>query len=251
MPIDNQWYDELEDRWWDRAGPMRALHDMNPARFDYFREALGHLAGLRVLEVGCGGGILTESFARAGARACGVDLSERSVAAARRHSQSLDLKIDYLCARGEQLPFAASSFDAVVSADFLEHVSDLNRVVGECSRVIRPGGFFLYDTINRTLRSRLIVVWLLERALGLIPRHTHDPRLFIKPAHLHRVMARHSLTNCETRGLVPKAGPLRGLVSLVKHGSGGAFKVAGDTSISYVGYGVKDRSNDAHTNANI
>jgi 2-polyprenyl-6-hydroxyphenyl methylase / 3-demethylubiquinone-9 3-methyltransferase len=239
MTIDNDWYDGLGDSWWDSDGPIGPLHEMNPARFGYFRGALGDLRGLKVLDVGCGGGLLAECFAKGGALVSGVDLSQPSLVAARRHIEIEGVKVDYVNASGDSLPFLDSSFDAVVSADFLEHVSDLDAVISECSRVLKSSGVFLYDTINRTWRSQVVVVWLFERVMRLIPKHTHDPRMFIKPESLHEVMARYGIRNRETRGLGPKRGPLRALVGLAMDRRAGSYMVTDDTAISYVGYGVK------------
>jgi 2-polyprenyl-6-hydroxyphenyl methylase/3-demethylubiquinone-9 3-methyltransferase len=239
MKIDNQWYDGLGDSWWDSRGPIGLLHEINPARFGYFKEAIGTLRGLRLLDVGCGGGLLAECFAREGALVSGVDLSPSSLVAAKRHGQSRDVSVDYVNATGDLLPFRDSSFDAVVSADFLEHVPDLGTVIAECARVLKPAGLFLYDTINRTLRSRVVAVWLFERVLHLIPKHTHDPRMFIKPEELHAMMARNGITNRETRGLSPGRGPLAALAGLAKNRRVGSYRITEDTAISYVGYGVK------------
>jgi 2-polyprenyl-6-hydroxyphenyl methylase/3-demethylubiquinone-9 3-methyltransferase len=239
MNIDNRWYDELGDAWWDNDGPIGPLHEMNPARFGYFKGVIGDLRGLKVLDVGCGGGLLAECFAREGAQVSGIDLSQSSLVAAKRHAETGEIKVDYVGASGDRLPFLDSSFDAVMSSDFLEHVTDLETVVAECSRVLKSSGIFLYDTINRTLRSRVVVVWLFERVMHLIPKHTHDPRMFIKPEELHRAMARHGIRNCETRGLGPERGPFAALKGLAKNRRAGSYVVTDDTAISYVGYGVK------------
>ena len=239
MTIDNHWYDELGDAWWDDDGPVGPLHEMNPARFGYFKGVLGDLRGLKVLDVGCGGGLLAECFAREGARVSGIDLSQSSLVAAKRHGGAVETRVDYACASGDRLPFLDSSFDVVMSADFLEHVTDLDAVVAECSRVLKLSGIFLYDTINRTLRSRVVVVWLFEQVMHLIPRHTHDPDMFIKPEELHQAMARHRIINRETRGLAPERGPLAALAGLAKDRRAGPYVVNNDTAISYVGYGVK------------
>jgi 2-polyprenyl-6-hydroxyphenyl methylase / 3-demethylubiquinone-9 3-methyltransferase len=239
MKIDNRWYEGLGDSWWDSEGPIGLLHEINPARFGYFKEALGTLRGLRLLDVGCGGGLLAECFAREGANVSGIDLSLSSLAAARRHGESHEVSIDYVNASGDLLPFRADSFDAVVSADFLEHVPSLEAVVAECARVLKPSGLFLYDTINRTLRSRVVAIWLFERVLRLVPKHTHDPRMFIKPEELHRAMAMNGITNCETRGLGPERGPIGALAGLAMNRRAGSYRITGDTAISYVGYGVK------------
>ncbi|HKG22928.1 MAG TPA: bifunctional 2-polyprenyl-6-hydroxyphenol methylase/3-demethylubiquinol 3-O-methyltransferase UbiG [Blastocatellia bacterium] len=239
MTIDNSWYDDLGDRWWDAKGPVAPLHDLNPARFDYFKGVAGDLEGARVLDVGCGGGLLADNFARAGALVTGVDLSHASLTSAKRHGRDCSLEMDFVNARGESIPLADSSFDLVVTSDFLEHVQDLEGVVRECARLLRPGGLFMYETVNRTLRARLIAVWLLERALRLIPKNTHDPRMFIKPRELHEIMARHGIENRETRGVGPAAGAARALIGFVRRGSAGAFKVTDDTSVSYIGFGKK------------
>jgi 2-polyprenyl-6-hydroxyphenyl methylase/3-demethylubiquinone-9 3-methyltransferase len=140
--IDNRWYDRLGDSWWDEAGPVGALHHLNPARFAYFQNVLGDLSGRRVLDLGCGGGIFSETLARAGALVTGVDLSGASLRAAGRHARAGGLKIDYVNSDGLCLPFAGSSFDVVVTTDFLEHVTDpgrerLDRAAGETARPCR------------------------------------------------------------------------------------------------------------------
>jgi len=239
MTIDNRWYDDLGDRWWDLAGPVAPLHDLNPARFAYFERAAGDLDGSKVLDVGCGGGILADKFARAGAIVTGLDLSHASLVSAEKHSREGSLEIDFVNAKGETLPFTDSSFDIVVTSDFLEHAQDLDLVVRECSRVLRPGGLFMYETINRTLRARIVAVWLLERVLRLIPKNTHDPEMFIKPGRLHEIMARHGIRNRETRGISPSAGPARALAGLIRRGSAGAFTTSDDTSVAYIGFGKK------------
>jgi 2-polyprenyl-6-hydroxyphenyl methylase/3-demethylubiquinone-9 3-methyltransferase len=246
MPIDNDWYNELGDRWWDPEGPVGLLHDLNGARFAYFKSVMGALDGVRVLDVGCGGGLLAARLAEEGAQVSGVDLSHTSLVAAKAHMEAAGLSIDLVTARGESLPLLDSSFDAVVSSDFLEHVPDLDAVIAECARLLKPGGLFLYETINRTMLARVTAIWLFERALGLIPPHTHDADMFIKPSELHGCLARHGIENRETRGITPEAGAFGALVALVRERRAGAFKISDDTSISYLGYGVKlDRGEKA------
>jgi 2-polyprenyl-6-hydroxyphenyl methylase/3-demethylubiquinone-9 3-methyltransferase len=246
MHIDNDWYDELGDRWWDRDGPVGILHELNGTRFEYFKSVLGALDGVRLLDVGCGGGLLAARMAGEGARVVGADLSHPSLAAAKRHAEAAGLALEFVNARGESLPLVAESFDAVVTSDFLEHVSDLDAVIAECSRLLRPGGLFLYETINRTLLARVTAIWLFERLLGLIPPRTHDAGMFIKPAELHASLARHGIVNRETRGITPEAGTAGALLRLVRERRAGPFKITDNTSISYLGYGVKpDRGGKA------
>ena len=156
--LDNALYDRLADSWWDESGLLHSLTALNPARFGYMRRVLVEELrisplGLRVLDIGCGGGLLAEEFARLGCVVTGVDPSAESLAAAREHAMSQGLAIRYQCARGEALPFADASFDAAFCCDVLEHVDDLSRVIAETARVLRPRGIYLFDTINRTFLS--------------------------------------------------------------------------------------------------
>ena len=219
-------YDLRPDQWWnDRDGPMAPLHWLTPARFDYFRRVFGPFAGKRVLDVGCGGGILAERFAADGANVVGVDPMFACCRAGREHAASSSLVIDYARMRGESLSFASGSFDVVVAADVLEHVDDLPRVLGEVSRVLRPGGCFLFDTINRTWLARLVLVWLGERVLGVVPNGTHDPARFISPRDLRRQLAYEGMALGDITGLGP-VGYWRGRVR---------FGRLPWTSLSYLG----------------
>jgi 2-polyprenyl-6-hydroxyphenyl methylase/3-demethylubiquinone-9 3-methyltransferase len=146
VPADNSIYDTLDD-WWDPTGSVAGIHAMNPARAGYFRGVLQtrlgpDLSGVRVLDVGCGGGILTEELLRPGATAIGVDQAEAAVRCATAHGRAGGLSPRYVRARGEQLPFEDGSFPVVMTSDFLEHVMDLTSIVQECARVLAPGGCF-------------------------------------------------------------------------------------------------------------
>jgi 2-polyprenyl-6-hydroxyphenyl methylase/3-demethylubiquinone-9 3-methyltransferase len=192
-----------EDWWNDRDGPMAPLHWMTPVRFAYFARAAGPLAGRDVLDLGCGGGLLAERFAAAGARVVGVDPLAACCRAAEAHARASALPIRYLRMGGERLGLADGSFDVVVAADVLEHVNDLPRVIAEVGRVLRPGGTFVFDTINRTWLARLVLVWLGERVLKVVPCGTHDPARFIRPAELKARLAAAGMQLRQTRGLGP------------------------------------------------
>ena len=243
MPVDNEWYHRLGDAWWDPEGIVGPLHEINPARIEYFcgalERVLGELKGKRILEVGCGGGLMTEAYAAAGANVAGIDRSLPSLAAARRHASAGGLQIDYVGSLGERLPFPDAAFDAVVSADTLEHVDDVAQVVAEASRVLKPGGPFVYDTVNRTWRSRLLLVWLPQTVFRIAPPDTHDYHRFVKPEELHALLAQHGLSNRETRGLLLRRHPIAAAVSFARTRRLGGFAIGDDTSMSYVGYAVK------------
>jgi 2-polyprenyl-6-hydroxyphenyl methylase / 3-demethylubiquinone-9 3-methyltransferase len=259
MPVDNTVYERMADSWWDEGGFLHALAALNPARFGYMRRVLTdelHLApaGLRALDIGCGGGLLAEEFARLGCAVVGIDPSEGSLAAARTHATSQGLAIEYQCATGEALPFAEESFDIVYCCDVLEHVADLRQVIAETARVLRPGGTYLYDTINRTLLSRLIVIKLLQewRWTALMPPRLHDWRMFIRPEELRRALEHHGLVPGGLTGLKPRAGPLR-LVRALRQRKRGLLSYAAavremdlgespDCSVSYIGYARKPDS---------
>lgn len=259
MAVDNLLYDRQASGWWDPQGFLHALSALTPARFGYMRRVLTEElrlapAGLEVLDVGCGGGLLAEEFARLGCAVTGVDPSTESLAAARAHAAAERLAIEYRSASGEALPFPAGSFDAVYCCDVLEHVDDLARVVAETARVLRPGGVYLYDTINRTLRSRLIVVGLLQewRWTALMPPGLHDWNMFVRPVELRRLLEDHGLVPGKVTGLKPRAGALRLVRTLLRRRRGRLtyaeafermdFRESTDVSLSYLGYARKPAS---------
>lgn len=256
MPVDNAVYDRMADSWWEEDGFLHVLAALNPARFGYMRRVLTeelHLApaGLRALDIGCGGGLLAEEFARLGCAVVGVDPSEESLAAARAHAAKQGLPISYQRATGEALPFPDESFDIVYCCDVLEHVTDLGRVIAETARVLKPGGTYLYDTINRTARSRLIVIKLLQewRWTALMPPQLHDWHMFIRPAELRRELEQHGLMPGGLTGLRPRANPLRVLRALRRRRRGVLSYAAAaremdlgespDTAVSFMGYARK------------
>ena len=239
MPVDNEWYHDLGDAWWDPDGVVGPLHEINPVRVEYFCGVLGDLAGQQLLEIGCGGGLMAEEYARRGASVTAVDRSAASIAVAAQHARSSGLKIAYTPSVGERLPFSDGSFDAVLSADTLEHVDDVDLVVSEAARVLRPGGRFVYDTVNRTWKSRLLLVWLPQNVFHIAPPDTHDYARFIKPEELRSIMARHGLQHCETRGLALKQNPIAAGISFARTRKLGGFQIGDDTGMSYVGYAEK------------
>jgi 2-polyprenyl-6-hydroxyphenyl methylase/3-demethylubiquinone-9 3-methyltransferase len=218
MPVDNRLYDDLAESWWNEAGFLHLLRAFNPARFGYLRRVIVEDLGLeprgrRTLDVGCGGGLLAEELARLGCHVTGIDPSERSLEAARAHAQAEGLAIDYRQATGERLPFPDRCFDLVYCCDVLEHVDELTRVIAEISRVLEPGGIFFYDTINRTFRSKLIVIKVFQEWswTSFMPPDFHDWARFIKPAELISLMGEHGLESRDQIGLEPAANPFRAL----------------------------------------
>jgi 2-polyprenyl-6-hydroxyphenyl methylase / 3-demethylubiquinone-9 3-methyltransferase len=223
MPIDNDVYDRLGGSWWDESSPLNLLHgSMTPGRFAYFldvltrqREAL--VSGLRALDIGCGGGFLAEKFAALGCQVTGIDPSPVSIGAARAHAAAHGLHIDYQVGSGEHLPAPDAAFDLAYCCDVLEHVSDLDRVISETARVLKPGGLYLFDTINRTRTSKLIAIkamqqWPLTRLTDVA---LHDWDMFITPAELAGILQRHGLVPGEMTGLGSRAKPLAALLGYI------------------------------------
>lgn len=212
MPVDNQIYDRLAATWWRPGSALGGLDTLNPGRFAYLDRVLGarglRYGDLEVLDLGCGGGLMSEAYARRGARVTGVDPSNASLKVARAHAHESGLSIRYERGLGEALPFPNASFDLVSCCDVLEHVDDLDTVSRQIARVLRPGGLFFFDTINRTWLSWLFVIEVFQEWLHLIPPGTHDWDMFIVPAELRASLARAGLDLRDLTGLGPSLDPL-------------------------------------------
>ncbi|MFC3575144.1 bifunctional 2-polyprenyl-6-hydroxyphenol methylase/3-demethylubiquinol 3-O-methyltransferase UbiG [Streptomyces yaanensis] len=245
VTIDNEYYDEVGDDWWNTEGPLRALHEMNPARTGYFDRVLKArypdrpANAIHVVDLGCGGGLVSENLAARGYRVTGIDLSAGTVAAARRHAAVSGVEVDYLVgsAYGTGLPDGCA--EAVVASDVLEHFHDLPAALAEIDRLLVPGGVLLFDTVNRTLRSYLLLILVAEKLLGVIKPGTHNWKMFIRPNELRGLLYDAGLVLDETHGL----GPVRSLPSLLPglllHRRLGTFALTGDRSASYIGHATK------------
>ncbi|MEO1468176.1 MAG: bifunctional 2-polyprenyl-6-hydroxyphenol methylase/3-demethylubiquinol 3-O-methyltransferase UbiG [Pseudomonadota bacterium] len=197
-------YDDVADRWWDGSTRwLRTLANMVPARLRHFERMVGSWEGRDVLDLGCGGGFLSEALATRGAHVTGIDPAARAVESARTHAEAGGLDIRYDVGVGEALPYPDASFDIVVSVDVLEHVESVPKVLAETARVLRPGGLFCYDTINRNVLSRLVVITAAEDVLGLLPKGTHDPAMFIRPSELAAMLREAGFEPSPVRGLGP------------------------------------------------
>ena len=256
--IDNEYYEGMDELWWDPEGPAAILHAINRPRVGFYLEQLGDVHGRRILDAGCGGGLVARELAAAGAEVVGVDRSLGSLGVARRatgrrgpgNPEGVPRSVgSFHPAQGrlERLPFADAGFDAVVAADVLEHLPDLPAAVAELARVLVPGGSFLFDTVNRTPWSWFTAVFGLEQVLHMVPRGTHDWRLFIRPAELDRLLTGAGLAKVEITGLAPRIGPgvvARGL--LTRHIDVPTFATGNGRRASYLGHYRKQGSSRAH-----
>ena len=197
-------YNEVADQWWsDDIRWVRTLKNLVPARLSWF-DRFVDWKDKSVLDLGCAGGFMSEAMAGKGAIVSGIDPATKAIEAARTRANLMGQDIKYTTGIGEELPYKDGEFDTVVCVDVLEHVSDLTKVVAEITRVLRPGGFFLYDTINSNLIARLATITIAEDILGLLPRGTHDPAQFIKPAELIKEVKNAGLVSGPQTGLGPR-----------------------------------------------
>lgn len=214
-------FSELAHKWWDKDSEFKPLHEINPLRLGFIDRHAG-LAGKRVLDVGCGGGILSESMARLGAEVTGIDLAKKSLKVAQLHSLESGIAVDYRCVAAEALAEEApASWDVVTCLEMLEHVPDPDSVVGACARLARPGGLVFFSTINRNPKAYVQAILGAEYLLGMLPRGTHDFARFLKPSELSRMLRAHGLELVEITGM--HYNPLSRIYSL-----------GGDTDVNYL-----------------
>jgi 2-polyprenyl-6-hydroxyphenyl methylase / 3-demethylubiquinone-9 3-methyltransferase len=179
-------FSAMADTWWDREGELKALHEINPVRLAYVRKRVD-LAGKAVLDVGCGGGLLSEALAAGGAQVTGIDMAEASLAVARVHSQTSGLTIDYRRITAEDLARQAPGcFDVVTCMELLEHVPRPASILDACARLVKPGGNLFFATVNRTWLSRLLVIGMSEYVLGIVRKGTHEYHKLVKPKELEK-----------------------------------------------------------------
>ena len=199
--------------WWDPRGPMAALHKFNPVRLAYIRDQaaqrfgrdakkLDCLAGLRMLDIGCGGGILSEPLARLGAQMVGADPSQENIAVASAHARENGVTVDYRATTAEELAAAGEKFDVVLAMEVVEHVTDVNEFVATCATMVKPGGLMVAATLNRTLKSFALAIVGAEYVLRWLPRGTHQWDKFVTPNELEIAFENGGLRVIGERGVI-------------------------------------------------
>ena len=184
-PAELEKFSALAHRWWDPASEFRPLHEINPLRLGWIEQQAGALAGKRVVDVGCGGGILAEAMAARGAHVTGIDLSDKALGVAKLHQLESGAAVDYRLVSAEGLAAeAAGTFDVVTCMEMLEHVPQPASVVAACAALAKPGATLVFSTLNRNPKSYAFAIVGAEYVLGLLPKGTHDWARFIKPAEL-------------------------------------------------------------------
>jgi len=220
-PLELEKFSQLAHRWWDPGSEFKPLHDINPLRLDHI-DRIAELKGKRVLDVGCGGGILSEAMAARGASVTGIDLGEKPLKVAQLHLLESGLQVDYRLVAAESLAQEMpGAFDIVTCMELLEHVPDPAATVRACAELTRPGGHVFVSTINRNLKSYVLAIVGAEYVLKLLPRGTHDYEKFIKPSELAAA--------CRSAGL-----DVRGITGMTYNPFTKSYALGGDTDVNYV-----------------
>jgi 2-polyprenyl-6-hydroxyphenyl methylase/3-demethylubiquinone-9 3-methyltransferase len=230
-------FSAMADAWWDPNGKFRPLHRLNPVRIAYIRDRVTEHFGrdphaprplehLRLLDVGCGGGLLSEPMARLGGSVTGIDAGEKTIRVAEVHARRLDLDIDYRCALPEDLVLQGRSFDVVLNMEVVEHVADLDAFLEASARLLEPGGAMVVATLNRTLKSLALAKIGAEYVLRWLPVGTHDWRKFVRPSELTAGLGRHGVDVLDLKGIA--FNPLTDRWSLTR-----------DVDVNYMVFGAK------------
>lgn len=193
-------FDRLSQDWWDRNGSMKSLHDINPLRLAYIK-GLVSLKGKKILDVGCGGGILTEDIVQEGAATTGIDASKEMIALAGQHAQESGLDIRYIKTNVEALnTIIPDKFDVILCMELIEHVPDYRSVIRACKKLLNPNGTIIFATINRNCLAFFLAIVCAEYIMGLLPKGTHNYNLFIKPEELSNACTEVGLTKADITG---------------------------------------------------
>ncbi len=247
----------LADTWWNVEGEFGQLHKLNPVRIAFIRDhVLAHFSrvsrdrygngaapsatrpfnGLGMVDLGCGGGLLTEPMARLGARVTGLDAEAKAIGVAAAHAAAQGLAIDYRCALPEALAGEGRSFDVVLAMEIIEHVADIDAFVAACARLLAPDGAMVLSTLNRTLKSLALAKIGAEYILRWVPPGTHDWRKFVRPDELSRALRRNGLRVCACRGMT-------------YHPLGDRWALSDDLSVNYLAFITRGPARNANRTA--
>ena len=232
----------LSNQWWNKSGPFSALHKMSNARIEFIKisatRILNHLNGIKCLDVGCGGGILSERLARLGATVTGIDASENAIKIANEHSIKSRLKINYRCmSTGDLLNSNKkflNNFDLVIASEVIEHVNNRNLFLSDISNLCRSGGIIIFTTINKSFMGIFLAKFLAESILKTLPRDTHDPEKFISPKQLSLEASKHNIILDNFTGFIPTFK-----VKEISKKQFGDFVLTPNLGVNYAASGIK------------
>ena len=228
----------LSNHWWDQRGPMAPLHAFTPVRIDYILRAISRffpiqtrilentntaLGGLKILDIGCGGGLLAEPMARLGASVTGIDVTDAAIIVAKAHAKTMRLSIDYQTITAEELAASGATFDVIYASEVIEHVIDRSIFVEAIAQMLAPNGVVIITTINRSLPALIFAKFALEYILRLVPAGTHDPRKFVRPNELRSEFVNAGILLDDMTGFAPRPG--------------GGFTTTGSLAVNYAASG--------------
>lgn len=198
-------FSKLAAEWWDEGGKFAPLHHINPLRIGYIRDKIsaqyGELDGISLVDIGCGGGLLSEPLARLGATVTGLDASEKNIRTATLHAEQMGVNVDYRCQSVEELAASGAQFDVVLAMEVVEHVADVEGFLSACCQLVKPGGLLFVSTLNKTLKSFVTAIVGAEYILRWLPRGTHDWSKFLPPSAIAGVLRHNNLQLQEMQGM--------------------------------------------------
>ena len=202
-PEEIERFSRIASEWWDPEGKFKPLHRINPIRIQYILDQLASLAlhGLTLLDIGCGGGLISEPMCRLGAKTTGIDASEKNINVAKLHAQQQGLVIDYRATSAESLVATGACYDIVLALEIIEHVANIPTFVETCCKLVKPGGIMIWSTINRTPKSYALAIVGAEYVLRWLPRGTHTWRKFVKPSELYSELRKNGLEITNMTGM--------------------------------------------------
>lgn len=237
-PDEVAWFTAIADEWWDPHGKFRPLHKFNPTRLTFIRNQLCQhfgrdpeadlpLKGLKILDIGCGGGLISEPLCRMGAEMTSIDAGDKNIKTAMVHAEAQGLEIDYRCVYPEDLAAEDKQYDAVLNLEVIEHVADVNEFLKACCSVVKPGGAMIGATLNRTFKSFAMAKVGAEYILRWLPRGTHEFAKFVKPSEFSEGLRQHGLVVKHMNGMT--FNPLRD-----------SWSLSNDLSVNYLLFATKD-----------
>lgn len=199
-------FSRIADEWWDIKGKFAPLHSMNPVRIEYIRDKInehfGKFSSLSLLDIGCGGGLISEPMTRLGAKVTAIDASEKNIKVASLHAKNMGLDIDYRHTSAEDLEKTGEKFDVVLALEIIEHVADINLFIKSCSELLKPNGIIIFSTLNRTAKSYAFAIVGAEYIMRLLPVGTHTWSKFLRPSELCNAMEKSNIEVSDLMGMV-------------------------------------------------